>query len=209
MTTIDSDPHNEMRWEVSSITDQDEAEPGITPSQTVGPYVHIGLTNEGSEQLVEPGTDGAVEVTFTVTDGDGNPISDAMIELWQADETGVFNSPLDPRTGDQATAEGFRGLGRGMVDDKSAVTFTTLVPGAHDAEEAPHIKVGVFARGMLERLYTRLYFPDNDNSRDPVLNSVPESRRPLLIAEKTEAGYRLDIVVQHENADQETPFFGI
>lgn len=209
MSIIDSDPHNDMRWEVSSITDQDETEFGITPSQTVGPYVHIGLTNEGSEHLVEPGTDGAVEITFTVTDGGGEPISDAMIELWQADEAGIFNSPLDPRTGDRATAEGFRGLGRGMVDDTSAVTFTTLVPGAHDDEEAPHIKVGVFARGMLERLYTRLYFPDKDNSTDPVLNSVPESRRPLLIAEKTEAGYHLDIVVQHADADRETPFFGI
>lgn len=209
MSIIDSDPQNEMRWEVSSITDQDEAESGITPSQTVGPYVHIGLTNEGSEKMVEPGTDGAVEITFTVTDGGGEPISDAMIELWQADEAGVFNSPLDPRTGDKATADGFRGLGRGMVDAKSAVTFTTLVPGAHDEEEAPHIKVGVFARGMLERLYTRLYFPENDNSKDPVLNSVPESRRPLLIAEKTATGYHLDIVVQHEDADRETPFFGI
>lgn len=209
MSTIDSDPQNEMRWEVSSIKDQDEAEFGLTPSQTVGPYVHIGLTNEGSERMVEPGTEGAVEVTFTVTDGAGAPISDAMIELWQASPEGIFNSPLDPRTGDRATVDGFRGLGRGMVDENAAVTFITLVPGSHDEEEAPHLKVGVFARGMLERLYTRLYFPENDNGTDPVLNSVPESRRPLLIAEKTGAGYRMDIVVQHEDADKETPFFGI
>ncbi|MGD7002033.1 protocatechuate 3,4-dioxygenase subunit alpha [Corynebacterium halotolerans] len=206
---IDSDPNNEMRWEVSNIRDQDEAEAGIMPSQTVGPYVHIGLTLDGSEVMVEPGTPGATQVTVSVTDGDDHPIADAMIEIWQANEEGVFNSPLDPRTGEQATAEGFRGLGRGMVDENGAVTFTTLVPAAHDDEEAPHLKLGVFARGMLERLYTRLYFPENDNSTDPVLNAVPESRRHLLIAEKTDNGYRLDIRVQHENADRETPFFGL
>lgn len=203
---IDSDPKNEMRWEVSAIRDQDEAEFGITPSQTVGPYVHIGLTLDNSEQIVEPGAEGAVEISFTVTDGGGDPIGDAMIEIWQADPQGVFNSPLDPRA--EATTEGFRGLGRGMVDDQGEVTFTTLVPGAHDKEEAPHLKVGVFARGILERLYTRLYFPDNDNSADPVLAAVPESRRDLLIAKRTDTGYHLDIRVQHEDADRETPFFG-
>lgn len=209
MTIIDSDPNNEMRWQVSDVRDQDEAESGLTPSQTVGPYVHIGLTKSGSEHMVEPGIPGAIELTFTVTDGDDNPISDAMIELWQADTDGVFNSPLDPRTGEKATVDGFRGLGRGMVDDDGAATFTTLVPAAHDDEEAPHIKVGLFARGMLERLYTRVYFPENDNSTDPVLTSVPESRRHLLVAEKSDNGYRLDIQVQHEDADKETPFFGI
>ncbi|QGU08065.1 Protocatechuate 3,4-dioxygenase alpha chain [Corynebacterium occultum] len=209
MSTIDSDPNNEMRWEVSPIRDQDEATPGITPSQTVGPYVHIGLTLEGSEQLVEPGTEGAIEVSFTVTDGGDTPISDAMIELWQANAEGIFNSPLDPRTAEKATAEGFRGLGRGMVDETGSVTFTTIRPGAHDEEESPHLKVGVFARGMLERLYTRLYFPDQDNSADPVLNAVPEERRGLLIAEPTERGFHLDIQVQHEDPNRETPFFGI
>ncbi|MGP6172538.1 protocatechuate 3,4-dioxygenase subunit alpha [Corynebacterium sp. A21] len=204
--TIDSDPHNEQRWDVSTIKDQSEAEFGLTPSQTVGPYVHIGLTLKDSELLVEPGTGGAIEVSFSVTDGNGDPVGDAMIELWQANSEGVFNSPLDPRAA--ATVEGFRGLGRGMVDATGSVTFTTLRPGAHDEEEAPHVKVGVFARGMLERLYTRLYFPDQDNSSDPVLNAVPESRRPLLIAQPTEKGYHLDITVQHEDPNLETPFFG-
>lgn len=203
---IDSDPNNEQRWEVSTIKDQGEAEFGLTPSQTVGPYVHIGLTLKNSEFLVESGTEGAIEVSFSVTDGNGDPISDAMIELWQSDEEGVFNSPLDPRA--TATVEGFRGLGRGMVDAEGTVTFTTLRPGAHDAEEAPHLKVGVFARGMLERLYTRLYFPDQDNSADPVLAAVPESRRPLLLAQQTEKGFHLDITVQHEDPNLETPFFG-
>lgn len=202
---IDSDPKNEMRWEVSPIRDQDEAGFGITPSQTVGPYVHIGLTLENSEHLVEPGTPAAVEVSFTVTDGGGDPISDAMIEIWQADRAGVFNSPLDPRA--EVSVDGFRGLGRGMADDRGAVTFTTVVPGAHDDHESPHLKVGVFARGMLERLYTRLYFPENDNGSDPVLAAVPESRRGLLIAEQTERGYHLDITVQHDDPERETPFF--
>lgn len=208
MSIIDSDPNNEMRWEVSSIRDQDEATPGITPSQTVGPYVHIGLTLAGSENLVDATAEGAIEVSFTVTDGAGTPISDAMIELWQADAEGIFNSPLDPRTAGQATVEGFRGLGRGMADESGTVTFTTIRPGAHDNEEAPHLKVGVFARGMLERLYTRLYFPDADNSADPVLNAVPESRRNLLIAQPRGRGFHLDIQVQHEDPDRETPFFG-
>ncbi|AGF73219.1 protocatechuate 3,4-dioxygenase subunit alpha [Corynebacterium halotolerans] len=212
---IDTSNATEFRYPVSGIRDQDEAGFGITPSQTVGPYVHIGLTLDDSEQIVPEGTEGAVHVTTTVIDGDGNPISDAMIEVWQTGTDGVFNSPLDPRTGDQATVEGFRGLGRGMVDGTGSVTFTTLLPGAIEFEgadtEAPHLKLGVFARGMLERLYTRLYFPENEqaNAADPVLNAVPEERRHLLVAEKTGDGYRLEIVMQHDDPTRETPFFRV
>ncbi len=212
---IDTSNATEFRYPVSGIRDQDEAEFGITPSQTVGPYVHIGLTLEDSEKIVPDGTEGAVHVTTIVIDGNGDPITDAMIEVWQAGADGVFNSPLDPRTGDRATAEGFRGLGRGMVDATGSVTFTTILPGALTPEggeaEAPHLKLGVFARGMLERLYTRLYFPENTeaNAADPVLSAVPAERRNLLVAEAADDGYRLTIVIQHEDPTRETPFFRV
>lgn len=195
---IDTHKTGEFRYEVSDIRDQDEAEFGITPSQTVGPYVHIGLTLEGSEVIAPAGED-TVEVSFTVLDGNGDPVADAMIEIWQTRPDGTYNTD---------EVEGFRGLGRGMVDETGSVTFTTLLPGATE-EEAPHLKVGVFARGMLERLYTRLYFPDNDNSADPVLQLVDAARRDLLVAEPVDGGFRKTIVMQHADPEKETPFFRV
>lgn len=205
---IDTGKNGEFRYKQSDILDQDGATPGITPSQTVGPYVHIGLTLEGSEHLVAPGSVGAVELTLSVVDGAGEPISDAMFEIWQADPEGIHNSDLDPRRTSPATTAGFRGLGKAMADSHGAATFTTLVPGAFD-DEAAHFKIGVFARGMLERLYTRAYLPEADLSKDPVLAAVPEARRELLIATQTDTGYRFDITVQAETPEQETPFFGL
>lgn len=194
---IDTHKTGEFRYEVSDIRDQDEAEFGITPSQTVGPYVHIGLTLENSEIIATEGD--TIEVTFSVIDGNGDPVADAMIEIWQTRPDGTYNTD---------EVEGFRGLGRGMVDETGTVTFTTLRPGATE-EEAAHLKVGVFARGMLERLYTRLYFPDNDNSADPVLELVDAARRDLLIAEPVDGGYRKTIVMQHADPGKETPFFRV
>lgn len=203
---IDTGKNGEFRYEQSTIVDQDEAEFGITPSQTVGPYVHIGLTLEGAEHLVEPGSKGAISFTVAATDGNGDPISDAMFELWQADEQGVHNSDLDPRRTQAATVDGFRGLGRAMANEKGEATFTTVIPGAFD-DEAPHFKIGLFARGILERLYTRAYLPEVDLSSDPVLAVVPQERRELLVAQKTDDGFRFDIKVQAET--NETPFFGL
>ncbi|MDR7330081.1 protocatechuate 3,4-dioxygenase subunit alpha [Corynebacterium guangdongense] len=205
---IDTGKTGEFRYEVSAINDQDEARPGITPSQTVGPYVHIGLTLEDSDKIADPAEEGAVEVAVQVIDGDGTPIADAMVEIWQARPDGTFNAPNDPRTGAAATVEGFRGLGRAMADETGTARFTTLLPGAFDGQ-APHLNLSVFARGMLERLYTRLYFPEEleANAADPVLASVGESRRHLLVAEQTDAGYRLTVNVQHEDPASETPFF--
>jgi len=194
---IDTHKTGEFRYEVSDIRDQDEAEFGITPSQTVGPYVHIGLTLEDSEVIATEGD--TVEVTFSVIDGNGDPVADAMIEIWQTRPDGTYNTD---------EVEGFRGLGRGMADETGTVTFTTLRPGATE-EEAAHLKVGVFARGMLERLYTRLYFPENDNSSDPVLELVDAARRDLLIAEPVDGGYRKTIVMQHADPEKETPFFRV
>lgn len=210
---IDTSESRDFRYPVSDVKDQDGAPEGITPSQTVGPYVHIGLVHEDSEKMVPADAadaDQAIDVSFTVIDGDGTPISDAMIEIWQTRPDGTFNAPNDPRTGSAATVEGFRGLGRGMADDTGSVTFNTLYPGAFEGE-APHLKVGVFARGMLERLYTRAYFPENTeaNAADPVLEAIDEERRPLLIVENTESGYHLTIRVQHTEPALETPFFGL
>lgn len=198
---IETGKHEGFRYPdtAQDAPDQDHTKFGITPSQTVGPYVHIGLTLKDSEVMAEG--ENTVDIEFTVIDGDGAPIADAMIELWQARPDGTFNTD---------SHEGFRGLGRAMADDNGKVTFTTVVPGGFN-EEAPHINVGVFARGMLERLYTRLYFPENTaaNSTDPVLQAVEEQRRHLLVAEATDTGYAMTINVQHVQADQETPFFRI
>ena len=215
---IDKSPNGEFRYGDPVAGDQDEAGFGIMPSQTVGPYVHIGLIREGAE-IIADGED-AVEITVTTIDGDGNPIADSMVEFWQPDAQGVFNSDLDPRREQPATAEGFRGLGRAFADETGTSTLKTIIPGQLESiesfgfaqqVEAPHIKVGVFARGMLERLYTRLYFPEfaEANAQDPVLQLVDEKRRDLLIAQKTETGYHFDIYVQHVDPDKETPFFDI
>lgn len=207
---IDTHKTGEFRYPVSDVTDQDATTEGITPSQTVGPYVHIGLLNPGTEVLVADDTADAVEITFTVTDGADQPIADAMVEIWQARPDGTFNAPNDPRTGSTATVDGFRGLGRGFADDNGTVTFTTLVPGALP-NQAPHLNVGVFARGMLERLFTRLYFPDytDAHATDPVLAQLDESRRELLVAERTERGYHLNIQMQGTDKAAETPFFRV
>lgn len=230
---IDSDPTGPFRYPVSDIKDQDEAPQGIMPSQTVGPYVHIGLTTPGAENLIDEdamsfAAGDVIEVTFSVTDGAGHRVKDAMIELWQADGDGIYPSPLDERS-DEGSLKGWNpllgaGIGRGMVDDDGEVTFRTRRPGATPAstdgatdqatQEAPHLKVGVFARGILERLYTRAYFPGaelgENLDEDPVLAVVPEDRRArLVLTEESTNAYRMDIVLQHDDASAETPFFQV
>lgn len=200
---IETGIHDGFRYPdtVNDAPDQDHTEFGITPSQTVGPYVHIGLTLDNSEIMATDADGDTVDISFTILDGDGAPIADAMIELWQARPDGTFNTQ---------SPEGFRGLGRGMADDNGHVTFTTVLPGGFE-KQAPHINVGVFARGMLERLNTRLYFPEHSeaNFADPVLRTVDETRRELLVAKKTETGYAMTIRVQHPDPALETPFFRI
>ncbi|WP_311357337.1 protocatechuate 3,4-dioxygenase subunit alpha [Corynebacterium riegelii] len=199
---IDTGKTGEFRYPVrSTYRDQDDVEFGLTPSQTVGPYVHIGLEVDGTELLVDENDPNAVEVTFSVFDGDGAPIADAMVEIWQADQDGKFNTD---------SVEGFRGLGRAMADETGTARFVTVVPGGYEGE-APHLLVGVFARGILERLYTRLYFPEDTAAleTDPVLSELDASRRPLLIAEARDGGYHLDIRLQDTDPAKETPFFSL
>jgi protocatechuate 3,4-dioxygenase alpha subunit len=170
--------------------------PGPTPSQTVGPFFAIGLPWDAGPLVVARDTPGAITISGTVYDGAGEPVPDALIETWQADP------PL----------EDVRGFGRGATDDGGAFEIVTLKPGPvpwpDGGEQAPHIDVSVFARGLLHRCVTRIYFADeaDANAADPVLESVPADRRATLLAQPTADGYALDIRLQGEN---ETVFFAI
>jgi protocatechuate 3,4-dioxygenase alpha subunit len=185
------------------------AELQLTPSQTVGPYFAIGLTWEDGAYVVPEGTEGAIWIRGQVTDGEGEPVPDAVIETWQADPEGRFDHPDDPR----GPAGGdFRGFGRAGTGADGTYGILTLkpgaVPGPGGTTQAPHIAVSVFARGLLNRVVTRIYFADeaDANASDPVLASVPEAKRGTLIAERTDDGYRFDVRLQGEG---ETAFFDI
>lgn len=194
------------------------SEPGVaealplTPSQTVGPFLHIALPWPDGPDVVPEGTPGAVLLVGRVVDGAGEPVGDALVETWQADPDGRFVHPDDPRGGSPAAAAGFRGFGRCPTEADGSYRIRTLVPGALPAPggevEAPHVDVSVFARGLLDRLVTRVYFPDAPElGADPVLASVPAERRGTLVATREDdATYRFDIVLQ--GAD-ETVFFDV
>lgn len=179
-----------------------------TASQTVGPYLRIGLIyGEGQNNLVQEKTAGErIKITGVVLDGNGDPVTDAMVEIWQPDANGIFNHPSDPLQ-EQADPH-FRGFGRAENPDGGVYEFTTIKPGPRDGN-APYINVHVFARGMLLHTMTRIYFEDEeDNTADPVLKAVDAGRRQTLIAAREDAGgiptYRFDI---HLQGEQETVFF--
>jgi protocatechuate 3,4-dioxygenase alpha subunit len=183
-----------------------------TPSQTVGPFFNIGLPGDQSE-MVEPGAEGAIVIHGVVYDGQGAPVLDALVELWQANPAGRYDHP-DDRREDVPLTEGFRGFGRAETDPQDgSFSFTTLKPGRVPAPggglQAPHIAVSVLARGLLKRLATRIYFADEPqaNSEDPVLASVEADRRPTLMAEPDgRGGYSFDVRLQGEG---ETVFFDV
>ena len=189
-----------------------------TPSQTVGPYFAYGLTAKqyGYPQtsiaegvLVGDDTEGErITLIGRVLDGEGKPVSDAMVEIWQADAQGHYTHPADPR-GSNSTFVGFGRLGTG-TDPQNRFMFQTVKPGAVAEGQAPHITLILFMRGLLTHLYTRVYFSDEAeaNASDPVLTAVPADRRGTLIAAR-EAGangveYRIDI---HMQGPDETVFF--
>jgi protocatechuate 3,4-dioxygenase alpha subunit len=176
---------------------------GPTPSQTVGPYLAIGLPWPDGPDVVPPGIPGAFEVVGTVFDGNGQPVPDAMVETWQADPDGRFDHPDDPR----GAVPGWRGFGRSATDDSGSYVIRTVLPGALPGQ-APHLDVSVFSRGLLNRVVTRIYFPDHADAHaaDPVLTSVPEKRRGTLVAVPTEGGYRFDV---HLQGPGETVFFDV
>ena len=184
---------------------------GETPSQTVGPYLHIGLTWEGGNLVVPRQTPGAIHIIGTLYDGAGQPVADGLIETWQADPAGRFDHDDDPRGAVKPTdVEGFTGFARASTVHGGRFEIVTVKPGPVPAEEgrmqAPHLDVSVFARGMLNRTVTRIYFPDEHeaNAADPVLCDVDSARRHTLVAVPDEGALRFDLHLQGEH---ETVFF--
>ena len=181
-----------------------------TPSQTVGPYFAIGLPWDAGPHAVAPGTAGAITIAGSVYDGAGEPVPDHLIETWQADPQGRY-ADLHGHGGGRAL-EGFRGFARcGTEDGDGSFEILTVkpgrVPGPGGALQAPHIDVSVFARGMLHRCVTRIYFADEPdaNAQCPVLSRVPAQRRGTLLAQPAgERAYRFDIRLQGAG---ETVFF--
>src|SRR5271156_3325515 len=159
-----------------------------TTSQTVGPFFSIGLTRLNQDNLAGPGVSGErVTISGRMTDGDGKPVPDGLIETWQANAHGKYAHPED--TQNKSIEAGFKGYGRIMTDDKGKFQFTTIkpgqVPGPNGGTQAPHIAVSVFARGLGRRLVTRIHFPDEPgNSSDFALSLVEPARRETLIAKK-------------------------
>lgn len=184
-------------------------EPAITPSQTVGPFFHDALLAEDQTHLVHEDHPGAIRLRGTVYDGEGRPVPDAMLELWQADPEGRYCDP-------EAPPDGFTGFGRSGTGADGSFEFVTVkpgrVPGPEGAEQAPHILVSAFARGLLKRLVTRIYFPDEQeaNAADPVLSEVDEKLRSTLIARPESGGLRFDVRLQDGPAGEpETVFFDV
>lgn len=177
---------------------------GPTPSQTVGPYLAIGLPWADGPFVVADDVPGAVWIRGVVTDGAGEPVPDALVETWQADPDGHFDHPDDP---DGFGHTGFRGFGRCPTEADGGYRIHTVLPGAVDGQ-APHIDVSVFARGMLNRVVTRIYFADlaEANATDPVLATVAPERRSTLLATRADDGYRFDVRLQGEG---ETVFFDV
>ena len=161
---------------------------GEIPSQTVGPFFAIGLPWDDGPEVVARGAEGAISLRGTVYDGEGAPVPDALVETWQA-------------------PDGCRGFGRCPTDGQGSWEIVTRKPAAAGGE-APHVAVAVFARGLLHRVPTRLYFADEEraNAGDPVLATVPADRVGTLLAQPVEDGYEIDIRLQGTG---ETVFFAV
>jgi protocatechuate 3,4-dioxygenase alpha subunit len=209
---------------------------GQTPWQTVGPFFHASLPWKGAADLVgnldigarpdliahghdllrQQGARGAIagqviDIAGFVLDGEGSPVPDALIEIWQANAAGRYNSPADPRD-TIAIEAAFTGFGRASTGEDGAYRFRTIlpgrVPGPGNSLQAPHAALGVLGRGLLKRLVTRIYFEDGEgNEDDPILALVPADRRGALVARRGDrATYRFDIHLQGEH---ESVFFDV
>lgn len=184
-----------------------------TPGQTIGPFfgyahgyeqVHLPFLN--GNQLVNPGAANAVRLYGTVYDGEGQPIPDAMIEIWQADENGKISREDGSLVRDGFT---FTGWGRGYTDNVGRYTFSTVEPGVIEEGSARFISVVVFARGLLNKLHTRVYLPEDreELKKDKLFSSLDEKRANTLVAERTEDGsLKFDIWIQGDE-EHETQFF--
>jgi protocatechuate 3,4-dioxygenase, alpha subunit len=184
-----------------------------TASQTVGPFFRIELTSEGHcvTRMAGPKTAGErAWITFRVLDGDGAPVNDAMLEIWQADSRGKYYHPDDPRPG--TSDEGWVGFGRLQTADDGSCVLETIKPGPvrYNTVQAPHLTVAVYARGLLKQHHTRVYFAgDAANEADPILALVPAERRGTLMAKPDPARpghWQFDVWLQGE---QETVFLDV
>ena len=184
-----------------------------TTSQTVGPYFKIGLQWLNRENLAAEGVSGErVTIQGRVVDGDGVPVPDAFLEIWQANAHGKYAHPED--TQNKPLEAGFHGHGRVPVNKDGIFRFATIkpgpVPGPDRKDQAPHLLVSVFLRGVLRRLVTRMYFPDDPgNSGDCILNLVEPERRSTLTAKKLAdqpGALEWNVVLQGTN---ETVFFDL
>jgi protocatechuate 3,4-dioxygenase, alpha subunit len=173
----------------------------LTASQTIGPFFSHALPWPGGPHVVPDGTPGAFWMRGRVLDGAGEPVPDALIESWQADPAGSYEHP-----------SGFRGFGRCPTDEDGWWAIRTVKPGPvpwpGGGVQAPHLNLSVFARGLLNRVVTRIYFADEPdaNADDPVLARLDDVRRATLIAAPVEGGYAIDF---HLQGDRETAFFRI
>ncbi len=181
----------------------------LTAAQTVGPFVSIGFEKASVPAVAPVGVAGQrVVITGKIFDGDGVPVTDAVIETWQANSYGKYAHPDD--TQEKLLEENFKGFGRVLADAQGGFRLTTVKPGKvagpDGQEQAPHITVVIFMRGLLKHLMTRIYFPDEAaNADDPVLNLIPSARRATLIAAKAaEGALQWNVYLQGAN---ETVFF--
>ncbi len=179
---------------------------GATPSQTIGPFFRFGTEWIAGEDVVDEGYTGAIVLEGSVYDGAGNPVPDAMVELWQSDENGKF--PPD-------TSKSWMGFARRLSDGNGNYSIRTVKPGAVAASsgelQAPHIFMVVFARGLLKPVFTRIYFADETiaNASDAVLNAIDDSiaRSTLFASVKSEGIYQFDVRLQDSEKGPETQFF--
>jgi protocatechuate 3,4-dioxygenase alpha subunit len=178
----------------------------------VGPYLRIGLLRGlVTSELVDPGDPAAIRITGRLLDGAGEGVPDGIVEVWQANQAGRYHHPADTRE-ELPLESGFVGFGRSGTEDGGRFEFVTVKPGRvpwpGGGEQAPHLLLGIFARGLLKRVVTRMYFPDEHeaNAADPVLSALDEVARSTLIAAPEEGGLRFDIRLQGPG---QTTFFAV
>jgi protocatechuate 3,4-dioxygenase alpha subunit len=184
----------------------------LTPSQTAGPFLTIGLIDGPiTNRLVDESDPRAIRITGVLLDGAGDPVTDGMVEIWQANAAGRYAHSADDRE-DVPLEDGFWGFGRSSTADGGRFEFVTVKPGrvpwVDGRLQAPHMLVGVFARGLLKRVATRMYFADEEaaNAEDPVLLALGLSERPTLVARAEDGAFRFDIVLQGRG---QTTFFAV
>ena len=177
-------------------------EVALTPSQTTGPYLEIGLIGGPiTNHLVDESDARAIRISGVLLDGAGDPVPDGMIEIWQANTAGRYAHPADDRE-EIPLETGFTGFGRSLTESDGGFVFVTVKPGrvpwADGRLQAPHLLVGIFARGLLKRVATRMYFPDEEsaNAEDPVLLGLEPEERATLVARAEDGAHRFDVVLQ-------------